>query len=98
MDKERQDLLNKADLFRSAMQKLGLHTGRSTTQIIPLIIGDEKETMALSAWLEKNDILATAFRTPTVEPGEARIRLSFSTLHTQEHLEKLIDVIQRWCR
>jgi len=98
MDKERQELLGKGDLFRSAMHKLGFNTGTSTTQIIPVIIGDEKETMALSTWLEENGILATAFRTPTVEPGEARIRFSFSTLHTQEHVEKLIDLISRWCR
>lgn len=98
MDRERQELLRKADLFRSALQELGLSTGRSTTQIIPVIIGGEKETMALSAWLEENGVLATAFRTPTVEPSEARIRFSFSVLHTMEHLEELIDLFRRWCR
>lgn len=98
MDRQRQELLEKADLFRDAMHKLGLNTGASTTQIIPVIIGDERETVALSAWLEKNGILATAFRTPTVEPGEARIRFSFSSLHKLEHIEDLIDIISRWCR
>ncbi len=98
MDRERQELHEKAGYFRAAMHELGFSTGNSTTQIVPIIIGKEKETLALSAWLEKNGILAMAFRTPTVEPGQARIRLSFSILHTWEHLEELIDIIKRWCR
>lgn len=98
MNREREELHEKAGHFRAAMHALGLSTGNSTTQIVPIIIGDEKETMALSAWLEQNGILAMAFRSPTVEFGQARIRLSFSILHTWEHLEELIDIIRQWCR
>jgi 8-amino-7-oxononanoate synthase len=98
MDKERQELQRKAAQFRSAMHRLGLSTGRSTTHIVPIVIGDEKKTMDLSAWLEENGILATAFRAPTVEPGQARVRVSFTTLHTQEHVERLINIITRWCQ
>jgi 8-amino-7-oxononanoate synthase len=97
MDQERQELLGKADQFRSAMHSLGLGTGKSTTQIVPIVIGDEKKTLDLSAWLEENGILATAFRAPTVEPGKARIRVSFTASHTQEHVDKLIDIITQWC-
>jgi 8-amino-7-oxononanoate synthase len=75
---------------------LGCNTGNSTTQIIPVIIGDEKETLALSKWLEEYDILAMAIRPPTVEEGKSRIRLTLSALHTQNHLEQLIDVIKKW--
>ena len=96
MDKERQDLLRKADLFRSSLNNLGYNTVNSTTQIIPVIIGNEEDTMELSKWLEDNGIFAMAFRPPTVGKGESRIRLSLSVLHTQEHLERLIDLFKRW--
>jgi 8-amino-7-oxononanoate synthase len=96
MDKERRDLFRKAALFRSSLNELGYDTGKSTTQIIPVIIGDERDTLELSKWLEDNDILAMTFRYPTVASGESRIRLSLSALHTQEHLEMVVDLFRKW--
>jgi 8-amino-7-oxononanoate synthase len=96
MDKERADLINKANLFRTSLNDMGYDTGNSTTQIIPVIIGDEKETLKLSKWLEDKGILAMTFRYPTVAEGESRIRLSLSALHTHEQLEKLLDLFRQW--
>jgi 8-amino-7-oxononanoate synthase len=96
MDKERRDLLRKADMFRSALNEIGYNTGKSTTQIIPVIIGDENETLELSKWLEDNGIFATTFRYPTVASGQSRIRLSLSALHTSQHLEQLVALFKKW--
>ena len=96
MDKERRDLFRKAAFFRSSLNELGYDTGKSTTQIIPVIIGDERNALGLSKWLEDNDVLTMTFRYPTVAPGESRIRLSLSALHTQEHLERVVDLFKRW--
>jgi 8-amino-7-oxononanoate synthase len=96
MDKERHDLLNKAVVFRSSLNELGYDTGKSTTQIIPVIIGNEGDAMDLSKWLEDNNILTMTFRYPTVAQGESRIRLSLSTAHTQEHLERVVDLFKKW--
>lgn len=96
MDKERRDLLRKADNLRLSLNEMGYNTGNSTTQIIPVIIGDEKETLSLSKWLEDNGILAMSFRYPTVERGESRIRMSLSVLHAREHIERLVDLFRRW--
>ncbi len=98
MDKQRRVLYQNADFLRSSLNKLGLSTGNSSTQIIPIIIGDEKEAVALSRLLAENGILATAIRPPTVEPGRSRIRLTLSALHTREHIEKLIDIFSKWCK
>jgi len=96
MDRERGELLQKADLLRSTLHNLGFSTGTSTTQIVPVIIGDEEEALALSRFLGENGVLAKAFVQPTVEPGESRIRLSLSVLHAQEHLDLMIDLFRRW--
>jgi 8-amino-7-oxononanoate synthase len=96
MDKERHDLLSKATSFRSSLNELGYNTGKSTTQIIPLIIGDEGDALDLSKWLEDNNILTMTFRYPTVAQGESRVRVSLSAAHTQEHLERIIDLLKRW--
>ena len=96
MDKERHDLLSKAAVFRSSLNELGYNTGKSTTQIIPVIIGDEGDAMDLSKWLEDNNILTMTFRYPTVAQGESRIRISLSAAHTQEHLGRVIDLFKKW--
>jgi len=96
MDKQRRVLHQNADFLRSSLNKLSLSTGNSSTQIIPIIIGDEKEAVVLSRLLAENGILATAIRPPTVEPGRSRIRLTLSAFHTREHIEKLIDIFSKW--
>lgn len=98
MEQERRQLHQKADLVRRALNKLGWNTGASDTQIIPVLVGKEQETMALSSYLGKNGIFALAIRPPTVEEGKSRIRLSISALHTQEDLELLIEAFRTWRR
>ncbi|MBM3131858.1 MAG: 8-amino-7-oxononanoate synthase [Chloroflexi bacterium] len=98
MDSERADLQRRADSLRASLHELGFNTGGSSTQIVPVIIGREEETLALSQWLEGRGILATAIRPPTVERGESRIRLALTSLHTQEHMERLIDGFKEWAK
>ena len=69
---------------------------RSSTQIIPIVIGDEKDTLALSAWLEEHGILATAIRPPTVGQGQSRIRLTLSAAHTDQHIKCVIEALKKW--
>jgi 8-amino-7-oxononanoate synthase len=98
MEEERLELHRKADFLRSSLNESGWNTGPSTTQIVPVLIGEEKETLSLSKWLEEHGILAIAIRPPTIEKGQSRIRLSLSASHTHEHLELLIDAFRTWRR
>lgn len=93
---ERTSLLQKAEFLRTKLAAIGCDTAASSTQIIPLILGAEESTLALSQILEDRGILAMAIRPPTVAPGTSRIRLALSSYHTAEHLEYLIQTIQTW--
>jgi len=90
MDKEREDLAGKAMFLRKALHDLGYDTGNSTTHIIPVVIGDERETLAISEKLEQAGYLAVAIRPPTVPKGQSRIRLTLSAAHTREQIQGLI--------
>jgi len=94
MAAERRTLRDNADFLRGTLQGLGYDTGNSTTQIVPVIVGGERETLALSARLEGSGFLATAIRPPTVPKGQSRIRISLSAAHTREQLEALIEVFR----
>ncbi|MDA8159918.1 MAG: 8-amino-7-oxononanoate synthase [Desulfobacteraceae bacterium] len=93
MDRERAHLHRLADGLRQGLRALGLSPGDSTTQIVPVILGDARRALAMSRWLSRHGFLATAIRPPTVEPGRARLRLALSALHTQEQVDRLLAAI-----
>ena len=54
MEKERQQIHDNAHYLKDSLESMGWHTGESNTQIIPVMIGKEKETLALSiGWKKK---------------------------------------------
>lgn len=96
MEKERERLTHNSRNLREKLSELGFNTGKSTTQIIPVIIGDEENALKLSKWLEDNGVFALTFRPPTVPKGESRIRLALTASHKQEHIELLIELFKKW--
>lgn len=96
MNAERAKLLEQSQSLRDHLNKLGFSTGNSTTQIIPIIVGTDAEALSLARHLEECSILAPAIRPPTVREGEARIRVSLTTVHTNEHIEHLLKSLQSW--
>ena len=96
MNKERNELMANSDKLRNGLKEMGYDTGNSTTHIIPVIIGDEKEALSLSAWLEENSVLATTFRPPTVPRGQSRIRVALTATHNEKHVALLLDLFGRW--
>lgn len=96
MNTERASLQQNAEYLRKSLNEMGWETGPSSTQIIPIMVGEEAETLAFSQWLAQNHILAVAIRPPTVPAGASRIRLSLSAIHDRFHIDRLLDVIQKW--
>lgn len=82
------ELLLRADGFRRCLKEAGFDTGNSASQIIPLIVGDNKKTLEFAERLRETGIYAVAIRPPTVPEGTARIRLSVTLEHSPEELDK----------
>jgi len=93
MERERLHLQQLAGYLREGLQGMGLATGESTTQIVPVILGEDQETLAVSQWLREQGMLASAIRPPTVERGRARLRLTLSCQHTKEQVDRLLRAI-----
>jgi 8-amino-7-oxononanoate synthase len=62
----------------------------SETPIQPLIIGDSRDALALSARLAQRGILVPAIRPPTVREASARLRISLSADHTLTDVDALV--------
>lgn len=95
MDQEREELQEKAEWVRRQLNQAGWETADSSTQIIPVIVGSDKNALELSRFLEADGIMATAVRPPTVPEGKARIRISLTALHTWAHLEALVAAFKK---
>jgi 7-keto-8-aminopelargonate synthetase-like enzyme len=80
-------LLVQAAVFRKRLRELGLETGTSESQVIPVMVGDNERAIRLHRRLVEQGILAVAIRPPTVPRGTARLRLSVRLDHTPDVLE-----------
>jgi 8-amino-7-oxononanoate synthase len=93
MDAERAHLQRLAERLRAGLAQAGIDVGPSSTQIVPAILGGEAETLALSAQLEAQGVLAVAIRPPTVPEGSSRIRFSLSAAHSEADVERLVELM-----
>ena len=83
-------ILPKAELMPSEARQMGF----PASHIIPVVVGSARRARELSAELLERGILAPAIRPPTVPEGTARIRLSVSALHTDEHVDALATALR----
>jgi glycine C-acetyltransferase len=73
----------------------GVNTPASETPITPIIVGDGRLTMQFSRELFDEGVMATGIAFPTVQEGKARIRTIMTATHTQDELEKALEVLKR---
>ena len=83
--------------FKAFADDAGLTLMPSDTPIQPVLVGNSEKALKLSRALFEAGILITAIRPPTVPEGSARLRLTFSAAHTEEHLQKLISTLEQLC-
>mgnify|MGYP003384646543 CR=1 FL=1 len=93
---ERRILAEHGEYLRSGLAKAGFNTGKSSTHIIPVLVGSDEAAVNLAAYLEQCGIFAPAIRPPTVPHNEARIRISLTIEHTRTQLDYLIKSLKGW--
>ncbi|MGA8082879.1 MAG: pyridoxal phosphate-dependent aminotransferase family protein [Candidatus Nitrosopolaris sp.] len=77
--------------FYKKLTDLGFSIDRSTSQIIPVMIGDEKLAIEFSKELLLNGVFVQPIRYPTVGKGKARLRLTVTSLHDKDDLQTAAD-------
>jgi 8-amino-7-oxononanoate synthase len=81
--------------FREGAAQLGLGLADSSTPIQPLIVGEAATALRLSEALRARGILIGAIRPPTVPPGSARLRVTFSAAHSEAQVDRLLDTLEQ---
>ena len=86
-------LRRNAAALREDLKKEGLEPLGSDTQIVPLVIGEADEAMAICERLLEQGIFAQAIRPPTVPAGTCRLRLTTMATHTITDLREAARLI-----
>ncbi|MDO5842149.1 MAG: 8-amino-7-oxononanoate synthase [Methanobrevibacter ruminantium] len=90
------DLNSNTSLMRELLTNAGLNIVDGETPIIPIIIGPAELANKISKELEKEGILVSSIRPPSVPKGESRLRLTVMATHTKEEIEytatKIIEI------
>jgi len=89
----RKKLLENAASLRKTFAARGFDISGSESQIIPVVMGSVEKTAALSEKLFMAGMLAPAIRPPTVPEEKCRIRISLTSEHSLEDINKMAAVI-----
>jgi glycine C-acetyltransferase len=89
----RERLQANAQRLRERLASHGLSSAPSTTQIVPVVIGDNARTMAVCEELLDRGFYAQGIRHPSVAEGTARLRLTPMATHRPEEIDALADAI-----
>ena len=90
------DLNSNTRLMRELLTNAGLNIVDGETPIIPIIIGPAELANKISKELEKEGIIVSAIRPPSVPKDMSRLRLTVIATHTKEEIEytakKIIEI------
>jgi 7-keto-8-aminopelargonate synthetase-like enzyme len=84
-----------ADMMRHEYQRMGFNTGDSVTPVIPIIIGDDALTFMTWKMLFENGVFVNPVISPAVSPGRQLLRTSYMATHTDEQLERVLEVFNK---
>ncbi|MCC6749674.1 MAG: pyridoxal phosphate-dependent aminotransferase family protein [Deltaproteobacteria bacterium] len=90
----RRRVVENAALLRRLLSPQVL-VGRTESWIVPVIYGEERLTLKLCDWLQREGIDGSVMEFPAVPVSEARLRLFVTADHTAEQLSRAAEVIIR---
>jgi glycine C-acetyltransferase len=79
--------------FKSGLQRIGFDTGISETPITPILVGDADLAMRLSDGAFERGVFAQGIGYPTVPKGKARLRTIVTATHSEEELDRALEIL-----
>ncbi len=90
----RQKLWENTHYMQRRLKEEGFDTGNTASQVIPIIIGNDKRLREISRKIHEKGLYTGVVTYPAVSNKRTRLRLSMSSNHTQEQMERCIEIIK----
>lgn len=84
-----------AERMREEFSRLGFDTGNSVTPVIPIIIGDEMQTIMTWKRLFDEGVFVNPVLSPATPKGRELLRTSYMATHTDEQLDEVLEIFER---
>ena len=93
-EKQKKKLENNTNQLIKGLKGIGFEIS-STSHIIPIVVGNEKNAMRFGKFLMDNGIFAQPIRYPTVPKNQARLRISVTSWLTNKDIERSLVIFEK---
>ncbi len=90
-----QHLWKISDRMRNGLKSVGFDVGSSNTPIIPVYIRDRQKTVLMWKELFDNGVYCNPVLPPAVPPTESLLRTSYIATHTEEQIDRAIEIFEK---
>ena len=90
----RKDLWENADYFHAQLRGLGIDTERSTTYIVPIVIGERERMYRLCHELRGRGLWVAAVDYPAVPLNRVCLRACVTAGHTRADLDEALNILE----
>jgi len=84
--------------MHQGFKHIGFKIGETQTPIVPILIGSEAKAFEFTQRLFDEGVFATPAIYPAVRYGEAIVRTSFMATHTEEDLDRVLEIFEKLAR
>jgi 7-keto-8-aminopelargonate synthetase-like enzyme len=84
--------------MHAGFKRIGFQIGETQTPIVPILIGSEARAFVFTQRLFEEGIFATPAIFPAVRYGEAIVRTSFMATHTDNDLDRVLEIFEKLAR
>ncbi|MCX7868860.1 MAG: aminotransferase class I/II-fold pyridoxal phosphate-dependent enzyme [Terrimicrobiaceae bacterium] len=84
--------------MHEGFKSIGFKIGSTQTPIVPILIGSEAKTFTFTQRLYEEGVFATPAIYPAVRYGEAIVRTSYMATHTDDDLDRVLEIFEKLAR
>ncbi len=81
--------------FKDGLNSMGYNTMNSTTSIVPILVGEEEDTLKLCQMVNDEGVFICPILFPAIPKGTNRLRAHVLATHTSEVIDKALDIFER---